>query len=215
MNAGGYTYVQVDDGSKKTWAAAPQFAVAVGNRVVVPNGMEMRDFYSKTLGRTFDVVYFVAGIQVVGGQVAKDPLAAHGQAGHGAAENSAEGHGAASHGAAGTSATPAAVDLSNIRKAEGGQTVTELFANQAALAGKEVVVRGRVVKFTPAVMGKNWMHVQDGTGSSGINDLTVSTSATAAVGNLVLVRGKLGADKDFGAGYKYDVIIEDATVAVE
>jgi len=76
-------------------------------------------------------------------------------------------------------------------------------------------VRGRVVKFTPDVMNKNWIHVQDGTGSSGSNDLTVSTSATATVGSMVLVRGKLTADRDLGAGYHYDVIIEDGSVTVE
>ncbi len=198
MNAGAYTYVQVDDGSNKIWAAAPQFAVAVGDKVTVADGMPMQDFHSKTLGRTFDVVYFVPAIQVLGSQAPKDQVAAaHRMMGHGAA------------------AAAAAIDLSNIQKADGGRTVAELFANRAALVGKEVVVRGRVVKFTPAVMGKNWVHVQDGTGSTGSNDLTVSTSADAAVGNLVLVRGKLGADKDLGAGYHYDIIIEDATVAVE
>jgi hypothetical protein len=198
MNAGAYTYVQVDDGSKKIWAAAPQFAVAVGDKVTVPDGMPMQDFHSKTLGRTFDLVYFVPAIQVLGSQAPKEQVAAaHSMMGHGAA------------------AAAATVDLSNIRKADGGQTVAELFVNKAALVGKEVVVRGRVVKFTPAVMGKNWVHVQDGTGSTGSNDLTASTSADAAVGNLVLVRGKLSTDKDLGAGYHYDIIIEDATVAVE
>jgi hypothetical protein len=115
------------------------------------------------------------------------------------------------HGATGA----ATVELSNIAKAEGGQTVGELFSKKGELAGKEVAVRGRVVKYTPAVMGKNWMHVQDGSGSAGTNDLTVSTNATAAVGNTVLVRGKLSTDKDLGFGYKYDVLIEDATVTVE
>jgi hypothetical protein len=66
MNAGNYTYVQVDDGSRKIWAAAPQFAVAVGDKVVVPDGMAMRDFHSKTLGRTFDLVSFVSGVEVAG-----------------------------------------------------------------------------------------------------------------------------------------------------
>jgi hypothetical protein len=193
MNAGTYTYVQVDDGSKKFWAAAPRFSVAVGDRVVVPEGAPMRDFSSKTLGRTFDVVYFVAGIQVVGGRTASELVAA----------------------AHAPAAAAAALDLSNIRKADGGHTVAELFADKMALAGKEVAVRGRVVKFTAMVMGKNWIHLQDGTGSTGTNDLTVTTSATAAVGNLVLVRGKLSTDRDLGYGYHYDVIIEDATVAVE
>jgi hypothetical protein len=208
MNSGGYTYVQVDDGAKKLWAAAPQFVVAVGDKVVVPDGMPMQDFQSKTLGRTFDVVYFVPGIQVVGGHAGSAAAApAHGVGDLGMASHGMQGHG---------SGVATAVDLSNIKKADGGQTVAELFANKAALTGKDVAVRGRVVKYTSAVMGKNWIHVQDGTGSTGANDLTVSTSsATAAVGDTVLVRGKLGADKDLGAGYHYDVIIEDAAVAVE
>ena len=146
---------------------------------------------------------------MVGGEAASGEAAAA----HGATAAALADHGMPGHGA--TSRAPVAVDLSNIKKADGGQTVAELFANKATLVGKEVVVRGRVVKFTPAVMGKNWIHMQDGTGSAGTNDLTVSTSATAAVGNTVLVRGKLSTDKDLGFGYQYDILIEDATVAVE
>ncbi len=194
MDAGGYTYVRVDDGPKKIWAAAPQFKVKVGDQVVLPQGMPMTDFYSKTLHRTFEVVYFVADVQVLGSDSARDKITAAHAAGH---------------------ASAAAVDLSNIKKAPGGQTVAELFANKASLAGKEVVVRGRVVKFTPAVMGKNWIHVRDGTGDAGTNDLTVTTSTEAEVGKTVLVRGKLSTDKDYGAGYRYDIVIEDATVALE
>lgn len=206
MNAGSYTYVQVDDGSKKIWAAAPQFAVAVGDKVIVPDGAPMRDFYSKTLGRTFELVYFVGSIQVVGGHTPKEQMAIA----HGGSEPSALANG---HGAAGT--TAAALDLSNIKKADGGHTVAELFANKAALAGKEVVIRGRVAKYNAGIMGKNWIHVQDGTGAAGTNDVTVATDAAAAVGSTVLVRGKLTPDKDLGFGYHYDILIEDAAVTVE
>lgn len=206
MNSGGYTYVQVDDGSKKIWAAAPQLTVAVGDRVIVPAGMPMRDFTSKTLNRTFDVVYFVPSIQVLGAKAASEQVTT---------ARRAESDGIPGHGGAGAKEPAAAVDLSNIKKAEGGQTVAELFAEKAALAGKEVVVRGRVVKYTPSVMGKNWIHLRDGSGGSGTDDLTVTTSADAAVGKTVLVRGKLSTDKDYGFGYHYDVIIEDATVTVE
>lgn len=217
MNAGQYTYVQVDDGSKKVWAAAPQFAVAVGDKVVVPAGIPMRDFESKTLQRTFDLVYFVQEIQMVGGKAADGkPAAAHGPADQGATDHGAAGHPGADHGVPGHGAPAATnVDLSNIKKAEGGQTVNELFVKKGALVGKDVVVRGRVVKYTANVMGKNWVHVQDGTGTAGTNDLTVTTAATAAVGDTVVVRGKLSADKDFGFGYKYDILIEDGTVAAE
>ena len=76
-------------------------------------------------------------------------------------------------------------------------------------------VRGKVVKFTPEIMGKNWIHLQDGTGAAGTNDLTVTTSAMAKKGDTVVISGALVIDKDFGYGYAYDVIIEDADVTVE
>jgi hypothetical protein len=64
-------------------------------------------------------------------------------------------------------------------------------------------------------MGKNWLHVQDGTGKPGSNDLMVTSKAAAKVGDTVLVKGVVTLDKDFGAGYRYDVILDDAEVTVE
>ena len=105
--------------------------------------------------------------------------------------------------------------MSNIQKASGGHTVAELFAGKEELADKETAVRGRVVKFNAGIMGRNWIHIQDGSGSQGSNDLTVTTDATATVGDLVVIRGKLKTDQDFGHGYKYAVLIEEAKVDVE
>ena len=107
------------------------------------------------------------------------------------------------------------VDLSGITPAEGGQTIAGIFAGKADLAGKPVKVRGKVVKFSPEIMGKNWLHLQDGTGAAGTNDLTVTTGAMVKKGDTVTVSGVLVIDKDFGYGYAYDVIIEDADVTVE
>jgi len=90
-----------------------------------------------------------------------------------------------------------------------------MFTKKAELAGKSVSVRGKVVKFTPEIMGKNWIHLQDGTGAEGTSDLTVTTSASAKMGDTVTVSGVVVIDKDFGYGYAYDVIIEDAEVTVE
>lgn len=64
-------------------------------------------------------------------------------------------------------------------------------------------------------MGKNWLHLQDGSGVEGTNDLTVTTTTTVKVGDVVLVNGVVSVDRDFGYGYSYDVIIEDAEVTVE
>jgi len=108
------------------------------------------------------------------------------------------------------------VDLSGIAKADGGKTVAEVFAEKDQLAGQQVVLRGKVVKSNPGIMGKNWLHVRDGSGAEGTNDLTVTTvSAVPNVGDTVLVTGQVSLNKDFGMGYAYSVIVEDADVKVE
>lgn len=211
MDAGPYTYVRVSDGSREVWAAGPKTSITVGQSLTVPAGMAMKNFTSKTLQRTFPEIYFVDSLGPAAAPgsatapaasaapalppVPLAPLKAHRENGSRAA------------------APAAGIDLSGIAKVEGGQTVADLYTSKADLAGKAVAVRGRVTKFTPEVMGKNWLHVQDSSGASG--DLTVTSSAVAKVGDLVVVRGNLGVDRDFGAGYRYDIVIEDATVTVE
>jgi hypothetical protein len=115
-----------------------------------------------------------------------------------------------------TASPVADVDLTGIEKAAGGKTVAEVFAEKDQLAGANVTIRGKVVKTNAGVMGKNWLHVRDGSGAEGTNDLTVTTaSVLPEVGSTVVVSGPLTLDKDFGMGYQYDVIIEDAEVVVE
>jgi len=214
MNAAGYTYVQVDNGKEKIWAAAPQFTVAVGDSVVVPEGMAMHDYHSKSLNRDFSVVYFVDSVLNAssdGASAANTPAplsalpAMNGS-------TMPKGHPSTS-----VSATATDVDFSNIKKPEGGMTVGEIFAGKTDLSGKEVTLRAKVVKFSPQIMGKNWLHLQDGTGddSAGTHDLTVTSKTDAKVGDTVLVKGPVTLDKDFGYGYKYTIIIEDANVTVE
>jgi len=110
----------------------------------------------------------------------------------------------------------AEVDLSGIAKADGGKTVAEVFAEKDQLGGQAVVVRGKVVKTNANIMGKNWLHVRDGSGAEGTNDLTVTTAAELPmVGDTVVVTGPVTLNKDFGMGYAYDVIVEDAEVTIE
>jgi hypothetical protein len=108
------------------------------------------------------------------------------------------------------------VDLTGIARAEGGKTVAELFAEKDQLAGKPVTVRGKVVKGNANIMGKNWLHVRDGSGADGTNDLTVTTMAELPkIGDTVLVTGTVALDQDFGMGYQYAVIMQDAEIKVE
>ncbi len=194
MNAMGYTYIRVEHAEGAIWAAAPAFGIEVGERVIVSTAMPMADYYSKTLDRTFDVVYFTQGIQREGGKF----TASGGGASHGRMEPEV-----------------AEMEISGVERAEGGLTVSEIVAQRADLAGQEVVVRGKVVKFNPEIMGTNWMHIQDGSGALGENDLTVTSQAVVEVGSTVLVRGVVAVDKDFGAGYRYAVIVEGAEVIAE
>lgn len=217
MNTSGYTYVLVDTAGKKLWAAATAFEVKVGDIVTVAGGVPMTNYHSKTLNRDFDVVYFTGSI-VLGGA---------GSAAAGATPALPPGHpplpGAATpalppgHPALTGSAAAPKLDLTGIKRAAGGNTIQEIFAAKTKLAGKPVVVRGKVVKYNAQIMGKNWLHIQDGSGSAGKNDndLTVTTATPAKLGDTVLVTGTVATDKDFGAGYKYTVILDDAKVTVE
>lgn len=210
MNAGGYSYVQVDNGTEKIWAAAPQFEVKVGEKVTVPEGMPMKDYESKTLNRKFDVVYFVGAI----GKGDQPPAQMASPAGaNPMGEQSPLPEGAHPKLDPAQAAKDAKVTFTGIKKAD--KTVGEIYAGQAGLGGKEVAVRGKVVKFSAQIMGKNWVHVQDGTGQAGGNDLTVTTADNAKVGDTVLVTGKITLKKDFGMGYKYDLIIEDGKIKTE
>jgi hypothetical protein len=203
MNAGSYTYVQVRTASGDIWAAAPTTAVAVGDEVTLPQGMLMTNFESPSLKRTFPEIYFVNAIQK-GGAATPPPNQATNPGGEPGVEHT----GAVMGGKAVTPGT--------IARAQGGRTVAEIHAARAELSGKRVKVRGQVVKFTPSVMGRNWLHIQDGSADGPQGDLTVTAaSAVAKVGDLVLVEGVAAADRDFGSGYSYEVLVEDATVTVE
>ena len=110
------------------------------------------------------------------------------------------------------------VDVGDVKvaKATGpdARTVAEVVAKRADLKDKTVVVRGKVVKFTPGVMDKNWIHLRDGTGSAadGTNDVVVTTKEETQIGAVVLVKGVVHTDKDLGSGYSYKVLIEEATL---
>jgi len=122
---------------------------------------------------------------------------------------------AASGGSEGAKA-PAASEPVKVEKAKGADacTVSEAYENAGKLDKKTVVVRGKVVKVSKGIMGKNWVHLRDGSGDAekGTNNLVVTTQDLPNVGGVVTAKGTLHKDKDFGAGYKYRVIVEEATV---
>lgn len=194
MNAANYTYARVATPAGEKWVAGPHTELKVGDEVEWPGGSEMKNFASKTLGRTFDSILFVDALRTGG----------------------AAGAAAAAPHVALSGKAPEGPEVTGIARAEGGLTVAEIYDRRSGLEGKEVVLRGKVVKANSGVMNRNWLHLRDGSRSStGENDLTVTTDAMADVGKTVVVRGKLVLNKDFGFGYRYDVMIEGAKVQVE
>lgn len=97
------------------------------------------------------------------------------------------------------------------------KTVAALHQEKAALAGKTVSVQGKVVKVNNGIMGRNFVHVQDGSGDAGAgsNNLIVTSKDTAQVGQQVAVSGKVTLNRDFGAGYMYPLLLEEASIAVK
>jgi len=186
MNAGSYTYLEVETKGSRYWAAVPQMELTVGDQVDVAPGSEMISFFSPTLNRTFDSIIFTSSVKVLGKDASSDKPA--------------------------TSKPP-------VRQTQAGsneiKTVEQIYADRETMKGKQVQVRGKVVKFTPGIMGRNFLHIQDGTGKEGANDLTVTSQQAVKIGEKVTISGILDTDKDFGAGYTYKVILENAKITPE
>lgn len=196
INALRYSYLRLETESGEMWAAVPQTDVEVGEEVTMVNPIPMDNFPSKTLGRNFEKIMF-GTLQRDGGQDTMQLLMD-------------------AHAGGGATSTEGPI---KVERASGpdGKTVEEIFARRRDLNGKKVVVRGKVTKVSPNIMGKTWIHIQDGTGDpeAKTNDLTVSSQTTPSEGDTVLVEGILAADKSSGMGYDYPAIIEDATVRAE
>ncbi len=191
MNSGGYTYVSIEKNGKKTWVAVPQTEIKVGQQVTFYPGTNMGNFTSKTLNKTFDNIIFSNG--VVSDSKSSAP------------QQSAK-----------KAAPPVSTEKIKVEKATGPNafTVSEIYDKLTALNQKTVVVRGKVVKVSEGIMGKNWIHIQDGTGDPGMgnNKLVVTSKDLPAVGDVVTLKGTVYKDKDFGSGYRYNAIMEQATI---
>ena len=100
-----------------------------------------------------------------------------------------------------------------IEKVEGVVSIGNLLADKAAYDGKIITVSGKITKVNKAILGKNWLHIQDGTEFEGLYDLTITTALEPLVGDVVTLKGKITLNKDFGYGYFYDILMEDAVFA--
>lgn len=189
-----YTYVKAKEGSAEFWLAAKKFDAGVGKTYYFMGGLPMTNFESKELKRTFPEVLFVDNISDTPGSTENNSTA-------GTQFNKIASKGSA-------------IDLEKkeikLKKGKDDITIASLLENKKSYPGKTIKIQGQVTKYTPGIMKRNWIHLQDGTEFSGKFDLTVTTEQEVKVGDIITVEGVISLDKDFGFGYFYEVILEDA-----
>ena len=193
-----YTYIKTEESD--LWIAAPSMTVSPGDRVEYSGGMEMGSFYSKALDRTFDNILFVDHVDVVGRNI--DNM-------HGAAVS---GHEAVADQFLPSRAPAVKAPLAGeISALEGGVDIAAIYAEAGELGGRTLKVRAKVMKISENVMGLNWVTLQDGTGAAPDDKLLATSAELVSPGDVVIASGVLGNDVDVGSGYKYKILLEQAT----
>jgi len=189
IDAGNYSYLQLKENDQVYWAAVPTMQIENGEQIFFSDYMEMKNFKSETLDRTFESLLFVNDANKVADK--KTLQMAHANL---KPDNEME---------------------ISVEPLEDGKTLAQIFSEKESLKNKTVKVRGKVVKFNGGIMNRNWIHIQDGTDNEGEYDLLITSKESVKVGDTITAEGTLATDKDFGAGYFYPVLIEDAKIIIE
>lgn len=203
IHTSNYTYLRAKEEDSEKWFAIPLKEVKVGETYYHGASMEMKNFASKELNRTFETIYFLEGISSTPVRAenilpAQDPEEDH----HHISDNSQTVK----------TGTGAVTDKKNIKieTEKGSVSIADLFAGKKSFEGKKVSVKGQVTKFSTGILNKNWIHIQDGTEHGGKFDLTITSDQKVNIGDIVIFEGKITLDKDLGHGYFFELIMENA-----
>ena len=188
LNTSKYTYLNVSEDGQMTWIAIPKKDIEKGGTYYYRGGLKKTNFKSIEHDKVFETLYLVS-------DVSKDP-------------GMTDFQGGSPHGS--TSEAPSLEQSTKLDPPTGGITIAELFANKKKYEGQTVKVRGKCVKLNNQIMSRNWIHLQDGSLKDNTTDLTVTTTENVLLGAIVSFEGKITLNKDFGAGYKYEIIMEEA-----
>ena len=186
MDSGGYVYMRLESGQ---WIAASTFEVSKGDRIQYSDAMEMNDFHSKSLDKTFESILFASSASLV----AKD-----------SADKAAPK--LDSNRSTGKPVAPQAPLAGEVKALPGGKTVAEIHTESGQLKDQVVSLRAKVMKINRHIMGRNWITLQDGTGTK----LVANSQEVVALGDLVVAKGTINTDVDLGHGYFYEVMMEEA-----
>ncbi len=184
-----YTYLNVTEGNQTFWIATAKKEASKGKAYLYKGGLMKTNFESLEFKRTFDTIYLVGNIidatEHPGGNIA----------------------GTAPEGLS----SPTSNNATTMKPVKDAIKLSELFKNKTKYDGQVITVSGTCVKVNNGIMGRNWIHIEDGSKANGKTlDLTVTTNISIPLGSKIAMTGKIALNKDFGAGYKYDIIMEDA-----
>jgi len=196
MTSGGYVYIKLEE--QGIWLAANTFAVSVGDKIQYSGGMEMNGFHSKSLDRTFESIFFVQNASLVSkgtGAASAASMAGHGGKGMQIPKPTSV-------------SAPVAGEITALKE---GKTIEAIFAESAGLEGQVVSLNARVIKINKDIMGRNWITLQDGTGVEPDHKILATSQELVEPGDLVVAKGTVVVDMDLGYGYKYKVLLEEAT----
>ncbi len=189
LDAPNYSYILVSENDNEFWIAVPTMDVEKGEILYFSKSMEMKNFRSETLDKTFESVLFVDDIS-------KTSIKHEADFTHPEVRTTEK-------------------EKINITPVSGGKTVEQVYNEKQGLSGKSVTVKGKVVKYNSGILNRNWIHIQDGTGDAGTHDLVVTSNQSTKVGDIITIEGIVTLNKDFGSGYVYDVIIENAKLKTD
>ncbi len=192
LNTERYTYLKAREGAEEFWVAVPRQEIKVGNTYYYRGGLKKTNFYSQEFDRNFDLVYLVSNIMDAQN--------------HPGSQTDVE-----------TNASPEAMKpeatATSAPAPKDAIKLSDLLGHPEKYQNKKVTVSGQLVKANYQIMGKNWYHLQDGSQFSGKKaDLTITSQQEAQLGERLSFQGTIYLKKDFGAGYKYDLIMEEAVI---
>jgi hypothetical protein len=186
-----YVYVHVIEGANQFWVATALKDVHVGETYFYKGGLLKTNFESKEYNRTFERIYLVS--QFV-------PAKHDGSNSHVHDEETAQS----------ASMNKDTATVRKIERAEGSMSIAELVNDPKKYEGKVVQLSGQCVKINPKIMGLNWIHLKDG--SKDDYDLVITSDIFVKEGTVITIKGTVALNKDYGAGYKYDLILEDGVI---
>lgn len=199
IQVSGYTYVRSEEKGKEIWVAVPSFKGKVGETYYFNDGLEMFDFKSKELNKTFKSIYFLQKMHTNPNEISEP-----------AVKKTKNAYTPVSKSKKDMPLT--AKQNLKFEAIKGVTSVANLFEGVNSLKGKKVRVHGKVTKFNAMIMNKNWIHLEDGTDFEGEYDLIITSLQEVKVGDTILMEGVVAEDKDFGYGYKYKLLLEEAVL---